>query len=219
MTWIQTRSGKVLDLYEPKPEMIDIERDVAPALALINRFNGHAGWYKPGDGSDPVNGYSVAQHSILGARALLAEWNEPGVALAFLLHDSHEFAMGDFTTPVVAALDRLAWPRDSGAVSNALRAMKGRLDAAIYARLGLAYPIDIRLSGIVRDMDLRMLRRERDELMSAPPQRWHRTVENADPIPALGWRDFLPMHPDNATRIWLAHLAEWLPLANRAGAR
>lgn len=203
MVWIPTRSGKALDLVEPKAAEIDIENDVAVSLSLIPRFNGHAGL--------PQHGFSVAQHSILGARAILAEWDDTEAALAFLLHDAHEFAIGDMTTPVVQALDRLAWPRDAGTVSTALETMKFRFDAVIYKRLGLAYPIPLRLSGIVRDMDTRMLRRELDELLPASPRRFNRHVENAAPIPSLTWRDFLPMTADHLTAEWLRLLAAWMP--------
>lgn len=203
MTWIQTRTGLALDLVDPKPEMIDITGDAAPALSLISRFGGHAG--------DGRNVFSVAQHSILGARALMAETDASDIALAFLLHDAHEFAMGDFTTPVVQALNRLAWPRDSEAVSNALQALKLRLDAAIHARLGLDWPLPDRVAAHVKDMDIRMLRAERDALLGRPPRPWHRSVEAAEPIDALGWRDFLPMRPEAAAGEWLALLAEWLP--------
>ncbi|PIV87005.1 phosphohydrolase, partial [Candidatus Kaiserbacteria bacterium CG17_big_fil_post_rev_8_21_14_2_50_51_7] len=39
--WIQTYTGKVFDLAEPKEEMVDIV-DIAHALSQMCRFTGHS---------------------------------------------------------------------------------------------------------------------------------------------------------------------------------
>ena len=61
--WIQTGTGRALDLMAPTAAMIDLETDVAEALAREPRFGGH------------VRGgpYSVAQHMVLGADAIVAQ--------------------------------------------------------------------------------------------------------------------------------------------------
>ena len=52
MDWIQTYSGKKFYPLDPRPEDIDI-RDIAHALSLNCRFNGHCRCF-----------YSVAEHSV-----------------------------------------------------------------------------------------------------------------------------------------------------------
>lgn len=204
MIWMQTRSGRALDLIEPDMAALDIRQDVAVPLALIKRFGAHSG--------DARHGFSVAQHSILGARVLLAETGDASdIALAFLLHDAHEAFIGDIASPVAQALDRLAWPVDSEAVTAALRKLKTRLDAAIHKRLGLDWPRPIRIDAYVKDMDVRMLKAERTHTMAPPPRPWHRSVEAAEPILSLDWRDFLPMKPEDAADAWMAMLAELMP--------
>jgi hypothetical protein len=86
-TSITTVSGKVINLIDPDPSLIDIE-DIAHHLALINRYNG----------ATRVP-YSVAQHSVYVAQIT---GNLEG-----LLHDAKEYAIGDMTTPVKNALRTL----------------------------------------------------------------------------------------------------------------
>jgi 5'-deoxynucleotidase YfbR-like HD superfamily hydrolase len=80
---IQTYSGKMFNLIEPTPEMIDI-RDIAHALANIGRFNGHTKQF-----------YSVAQHCVI-VSALVPDDQK----LAGLLHDATEAYLGDVTAPL-----------------------------------------------------------------------------------------------------------------------
>ena len=64
--------------------------DLAHSLSLINRFNGHTKFP-----------YSVAQHSLLGAKWMLESGESSTYALYFLLHDAHEAYLGDITRPVM----------------------------------------------------------------------------------------------------------------------
>jgi len=80
---IRTWSGIDIDVFNPKPEHINIE-DIAHGLSQICRFGGHC---------DPF--ISVAQHSI-NASYLVDEEN----ALCALMHDSAEFVTGDFCSPI-----------------------------------------------------------------------------------------------------------------------
>lgn len=181
MTWMLTRSGKAVDLVNPIVESIDIENDIAPALALAKRFSTHAG--------DPALGYSVAQHCALGADAMLDETGDPAAALAFLLHDAHEAYIGDIGTPTAKALDEIARQisggRASGVVRDAVTTLKDRLDAVIHARLGLAWPPGAGIAALVRDMDTRMLRAEINQLMPKPPRPFSQATREARPIPSL----------------------------------
>lgn len=177
MIWKQTFTGRAVDMLAPSLTDIDFA-DVAHALALINRYDGHT--HIP---------FSVAQHCILGAEALLNETGDVRLAALFLLHDAHEAYVGDIGTPVQQALRAL----DPGALI-ALRELRSRFDVAIHAAAGIALP-DERETRLIKRMDIRMLRAERDALMPAKPQDWHPDVEAAEPIPSLPrsafvWQDW-----------------------------
>ncbi|ADG67964.1 hypothetical protein Plim_2137 [Planctopirus limnophila DSM 3776] len=87
MTWIQTYSGKRVDLLDPQPHQIHID-DIAHALSVVNRFNGHT-----------RRAYSVAEHSIFVCNQLPRE-----LQLAGLLHDAAEAYLGDVTRPLKALI-------------------------------------------------------------------------------------------------------------------
>lgn len=70
-TWMETWSGKRIDLLNPNPDQIDIT-DIAHHLSIINRFTGAT--------RCP---YSVAQHSLY-VSMLLPE----SLQLHGLLHDA-----------------------------------------------------------------------------------------------------------------------------------
>lgn len=83
MSWIQTFTGKQFFPLEAHLEQIDL-RDIAHALSLQCRFNGHCRSF-----------YSVAEHSVRVSRAV-----EPEHALWGLLHDAGEAYMGDLPRPL-----------------------------------------------------------------------------------------------------------------------
>ncbi|MCX5570597.1 hypothetical protein [Kaistia nematophila] len=207
---MQTRSGLAVDLARPDLSAIDMMVDVAIPLSLTNRFAGHTAKLDCG-------GFSTAQHAYLGADAVLQETGgDTDAALAFLLHDAHEAFIGDPTSPFVASLDRMAIDRlgrpVNGVIQSTLKIMKAGLDAEIYRRLGLDWPLSAYLHGIVADMDLRMLRRERDELIGDPPGPWANNVETAAPIRSLeGWDFFRGGSRMDVAREWMSRLRAWHP--------
>lgn len=88
---LQLASGGYWDFERPDPERVNI-RDIAHALSLINRFNGHT--------RIP---YSVATHSVEVARLVQnsfgkslgrSEWQ---IVMQALLHDAPEAYLGDVT--------------------------------------------------------------------------------------------------------------------------
>jgi hypothetical protein len=85
---IRTNSGIYINVFEPKPEMINIE-DIAHALASLPRFGGHLNKH-----------YSVAQHCVRCCE--MAETLEDKKAA--LLHDASEAYMLDIPTPIKAML-------------------------------------------------------------------------------------------------------------------
>lgn len=85
--WIQTYTGKKFYLLEPKPHMFDI-RDIAHALSMICRFNGHIKSF-----------YSVAEHSVYVSRIA-----RQGMKLSALMHDAAEAYVGDMVSPLKHSL-------------------------------------------------------------------------------------------------------------------
>lgn len=90
--------------------------------------------------------YSVAEHSYWGSRSI-----DPKFSREFLMHDAAEAFIGDVSSPF------------KGLLSDYKRIEHG-LNQAIAARFGLRYP----WPDEVKEMDLRMLKTERLQLMSAP---------------------------------------------------
>ncbi|MBC7280005.1 hypothetical protein [Hoeflea sp.] len=86
--WSFRPDGSVRDLAEPDPVEIDFFA-MANGLSKIARFNG----------SNPGVAYSVAQHSVMGADAILNETGDTRLAALFLLHDGEEYLLGDKPTP------------------------------------------------------------------------------------------------------------------------
>ena len=78
-----TYTGQLVDPLNLSPDDIDIE-DIAHSLALQNRYGGHTLWP-----------YSVAQHSILLARAV-----PKSLARAALMHDASEAYCSDLPHPI-----------------------------------------------------------------------------------------------------------------------
>lgn len=81
--WIETVSGRRFYPFSPRVEDI-IPDDIAHALSLLCRFNGHTRTF-----------YSVAQHSVIVSHAVPQEDAPWG-----LLHDAAEAYIGDLAHPV-----------------------------------------------------------------------------------------------------------------------
>lgn len=87
MSWLQTWSGRRLDLLDPLPESINI-LDISHGLANECRFAGQCRSY-----------YSVAQHSIIASQIVRND-----LAMEALLHDAAEAYLKDIPTPLKALL-------------------------------------------------------------------------------------------------------------------
>lgn len=107
MSWIQTHSGRQLDLIDPQPDMIDLV-DITSGLANECRYAGQCRFF-----------YSVAQHSVLASQIVPAEH-----AWEALLHDATEAYLKDIPKPVKLLLPDY-------------RALEAKLDAVIRIRFGL----------------------------------------------------------------------------------
>jgi len=80
---ITTYTGRIFDYSNPAETPVCLE-DIAHALGMLCRFNGHIRRF-----------YSVAQHSVLVSRLV-----EPGHALQALFHDAAEAYVGDMVSPL-----------------------------------------------------------------------------------------------------------------------
>ena len=147
-------TGALVDLAALTPDDIDFA-EMANTLSKIARFNG-------------INrgiGYSVGQHSVMGADALYRETGDAILAGYFVIHDGHEYVIGDVTRPTIALIDHHI-ARQAGLAGSvgerrfaklALDAAKADIDRAIVEAANLPplarVPIYARQ---VRDMDERM---------------------------------------------------------------
>lgn len=89
-TKIRTYVGKMIDPYNPDPEMITLV-DIAHSLSNICRWNGHS-----------MRFYSVAQHSLFVSGMM----DRPEDKLAALLHDASEAYLTDLPRPVKYRMDK-----------------------------------------------------------------------------------------------------------------
>lgn len=209
--WLQTLSppispaqfrGGALDLVNPKPEQVGF-RAGSIVLGRIPRFGGHT----------ERGVLSVAQHQSEGAKAILRETGNRDHAAAFLIHDFHEYALGDDATPKLEALACIAI-EEAGDINAAVfiravfREAKRRLDAAIYPAAGLPWPLPYETARAVKAMDMRMCATERNARMAPSPQPWSEIYETAEPVRGV---DLSPMSASEAADIYWALCVRLLP--------
>jgi hypothetical protein len=141
--WMQTATGRQFWPMDPRPHEIFIE-DIAHALSMICRFGGHCRRF-----------YSVAEHSVLIARAAAPEHK-----LWALLHDAAEAYIGDTIRPLKQHLD-------------GHREAEQKIMRAICVRFNL----HLELPASIKALDLAILMDERDQAMIEPPAPWDVDVE------------------------------------------
>jgi hypothetical protein len=135
---------------ELKPEHICLE-DIAHSLAQQCRYAGHTSVH-----------YSTAEHCVL-----ISQWMEDhgwrlDMCFGGLMHDAHEAYTGDISRPVQRALGEQA--------SMVLKALQGRLDAAIAGRYG--FNQQLLYTNAVKMCDTRILNDERKALLGEEAQDW-----------------------------------------------
>lgn len=209
--------GSVMDLAAVTREDIDW-RWIAASLSKLARWNG----------SNEGPPLSVAQHCVQGADALWAETRDLEIAGAFLLHDAHEWRLGDIVTPAADLLSHYAaamLPETPGRpcgrlmVPAAIAMAKQALDEAIYAEAGIACPRDMPRERwrAVAEMDRRMARAEALALFGPAagahaPGRHLPPVETQEPV-APAW------DRERAEAAWLARLGIYLGAGPQRHAR
>ncbi len=205
--------GSLMDLARPMVAEIDF-CDMAGSLSRIARFNGA-----------PLAGaFSVAQHSVMGAEALLAEGEDSLIAALFLLHDGHEYLIGDKTRPfqmLLAEIMDARFGRGFGTqLRNAIADIKAGWDEAIYAAAGLPAPSawTNRMRSSVEGMDERMLHAEALALFGGKAIDWVRSQPRRA-LPKLKGSPAKPWGPADAEFRFLELFDRLIGIERRTGAR
>lgn len=148
MTWMLTAHGREHHLAGAAQHLNTPDiREIAHALAQINRFTGHC--KRP---------YSVAEHSVLVADIAASEGASTSAQLAALLHDAHEAYTGDVSSPA-------KW-----AVGTAWGAFEHSQATAVHRALGVSTAMTAHRVNICR-WDLIALATERRDLTCYDPER------------------------------------------------
>jgi hypothetical protein len=156
MTFLQTMTGQMVDVTRVQVGQVDLA-EIAVVLARTARFNGHT-----------LRFYSIAEHSIVVARSLVHAKARPAVVAWGLLHDAHEWLIGDIARPVTQALEVL-----HPGTAKVVHHLKHTIDLTICAAIGFNMELldDDELQ-LVHDIDAAVLFAERDVLMVSPPEPW-----------------------------------------------
>lgn len=187
MTCILTNSARQFDLLNPRAENV-ITTDLAHALSLVCRFNGHCAWH-----------YSVAQHSLLVAYIIEKEGGTPEEQLAGLLHDGTEAYISDLTRPLKLLLIEAARQRNKAWLN--IIAELGADNSAAGIKAGATRILNtVEREGIFLLLDT--YHQIEEAIWFAIAERFHlapelpECVKRADMIAlATEKRDLLPEHP------------------------
>lgn len=160
MTISMTASGKSINLRAIDVDKICI-RDVAFSLSNINRFAGHA-----------MRPISVAEHSLMVCQIMEMHFGirSPAVLLAALLHDSHEYLVGDVTQPVKQL------------IGSAWKAEEDRIQRVVlkHFKCWTAFSVS---HALIHDADMHALSSEREQLMHPDGEVWPCQITH----PAIDW--------------------------------
>lgn len=143
LSWIQTHSGKRVDMTDLRDDSLDID-DIAHSLAHQARYNGHGRIF-----------YSVAEHCVLMADWILAETGDAQIAYAGLMHDASEAYISDIPKPFKRFLTNY-------------HELEHRFMEAIARVYGFTYP----LPSIVKVADSRIVLDERVKLFETIRADW-----------------------------------------------
>lgn len=187
--WVQTRSGRAVDLLDTKPEQIYAE-DLAVQLARIPRWNG-ATIGRPGDI------YPVAMHSVL-VSMLLPYDAPPVLKLVALLHDAHEAYIGDMPSPVKWAIRSVL--HRNGCSVDPFRYISDVVQDAVHLAVGIG-GMRGEWHDAIKAADMLALALEDKYLMAPHPRAW---IE----LPDVSRKATVPMtrSPTVAAQSFMHHL-------------
>lgn len=174
---VPTWSGRRINLADPDPADID-PFDIAEHLSKLCRRQGTVQKF-----------YSEAQHAVIVARACPPEWQ----AWA-LLYGANAYLLGRQLAVLRMLLEDLGVP-------PAMSVLEQRVDTAIHARFGLAYPPPEACRAAVTAAAHRAASTEARDLMPA-----HRGNHG----PALP-RRIIPLAPAPAAELWLDECRRLFP--------
>ncbi|WP_339079658.1 phosphohydrolase [Pseudomonas sp. TMP9] len=147
MSRIILHSAREFDLLNARADLITT-LDIAHALSLICRFNGHCSRH-----------YSVAQHSLLVADIVQSQGHSPEIQLQALLHDAAEAYVGDMVRP----LKLLLWE-----ANGEFDAIEEHVWRAVCER----FDLELELPACVHQADMIALATERRDLLPEHPAAW-----------------------------------------------
>lgn len=175
--WMETWQGVRFYPLDPRPAEV-LLADVAHHLARINRYNGACEWQH----------YSVAEHSVLMADWLYAEYGCPLLAYQGLFHDAPEAYIGDMVRPLKRNMPSFVAAEapvyDAVVMSNqVLRLAHGPDQAWAFHNVGGHFELDDR----VKAADNRILVDERAQVMRQSGNTWG--IDHLQPlgIQLHGW--------------------------------
>lgn len=185
-TILTMANGKGIDLFDPKASDIDFAV-VAEHLAKECRYNG----------ATPGVFYSVAEHSVRGAKAILAHNLDSRLAAYFLVHDCHEGFLKDDTTPKKRLIADIAAQSFGGLAEPVLTAFDlatYRFDQAIHDAARLAWPPESGMVAAIKRWDLIMFVTEWRDLMRDIPHPNPAPYSGIQPLqhviePFVDWRE------------------------------
>lgn len=184
-TILTLSNGRGVDLLGPNASDIDFEV-VAEHLAKENRYNG----------ATPNCVYSVAEHSVRGARAILAATGDETLAAYFLIHDAPEAFLKDDTTPKKRAIGVIAFEAFgvlAATITQAFDLLTDRFDVAIHEAAGLPWPPTPEMQANIKHWDLKMFVTEWRDLMGNQPHPNWAPYADVVPLEAIisPWRPWL----------------------------
>lgn len=182
---IMLGDGTYYDYTDPSASEMSIE-DFAYGLAYTCRFRGQTR-ARLLDGRRFF--YSVAEHSVRGAKALLDGGYRQDIAYDFLMHEGGEPVCGDDPGPMKPlCLDK--------------KALEKRCEAAAHAR----FHVQMIDRDLIKHWDLRMLATEQRDLMpQSRNDRWRNAEDHPRDLPAPFDFTIVPWsHPNVAAEEFLA---------------
>jgi hypothetical protein len=152
---MQTVGGRAVSFLATDPASIDIG-DICFHLSRMKRFNCAVKW-------------TVAAHSRLTYQIVKDTVpNDKAAQLAALIHDFHEYATGDRTTPLQRAEAMLmptGWP-------SPIKTIQDNIDLAIAKHFGIDWQDIVDAKLIVKRADLIALATEKAQFMAKEPMPW-----------------------------------------------
>lgn len=151
MSWVQTFTGKKAHPLNLTPDEVCIE-DIAQGLSMTARFRGQTREF-----------YSVAQHSVLVARAVPEH-----LAMAALLHDAGEVYLFDVARPLK---HRVLFDCGSRHGSTTMAFVEATVLQAVFMTFGVQEP-DIAEWKTIYQADDQALVTEARDLLGPSPASW-----------------------------------------------